>query len=70
MHNNKNSFGKKEHLNGTNDDNIRSSNLENSYSNNESNKDITNNNNNNNHHHFENDSHAAHVGTNGSSSSS
>ncbi|KAI5591850.1 hypothetical protein BDE02_04G111500 [Populus trichocarpa] len=73
MHNNKNSFGKKEHLNGNNDDNIRSSNLENSYSNNESNKDITNNNNNNNnnnHHHFENDSHAAHVGTNGSSSSS
>jgi len=80
MHNNKNSLGKKEHLNGNNNDILRSNNLENSdNSNNEANKNITNDNNNgseglnhhHNHHHFENESHVGvHVGTNGSSSSS
>ncbi|KAJ6683902.1 hypothetical protein OIU85_007585 [Salix viminalis] len=75
MHNNKNSLGKKEHLNGNHNDILRSNNLEiSNHSNNE-----TNNNNNSseglnhhhNHHHFENESHVAPViGTNGSSSSS
>ncbi|CAK7327990.1 unnamed protein product [Dovyalis caffra] len=73
MHNNKNSFGKKEHLNeNNNNDIIRSSNLENSHNNNELNNNNSTEglNHHNNHHHFENDSHVAHVGTNGSSSSS
>ncbi|OMO79279.1 hypothetical protein CCACVL1_13791 [Corchorus capsularis] len=80
MHNNKNTFGKKDQSNGNggvngsgNNNNIDSG-LNHEDDNNESHENNNNNNNNNIHgqnlnHHFESDS-VAHVGTNGSSSSS